>query len=98
MPMFAVGFVAPLSDGNKIARWYPKVQITMPEESYTSNNESETTVPTKQLVMTANHLFFNNVTKSDFNSARTGATGVTADEFMAQVVCDNSQLATLFPI
>jgi phi13 family phage major tail protein len=95
-PMFAVGFIAPLSGGEKIARWYPRVQITPPEESFTTENE-ETTIPTQQLVMTATPLLFNNVTKADFNSARDSATGVTAEQFMQQVVADESQLETLFP-
>jgi phi13 family phage major tail protein len=95
-PMFAVGFIAPLSGGEKIARWYPRVQITPPEESFTTTNE-ETTIPTQQLVMTATPLLFNNVTKADFNSARESATGVTAEQFMQQVVVDESQLETLFP-
>ncbi|MBH0166278.1 phage tail protein [Fictibacillus sp. 7GRE50] len=95
-PFFAIGFIAPLNDGSKIARWYPRVQITPPQESYATGTE-ETTIPTQQLVMTASPLLFNNVTKSDFNSARDSATGVTAELFMEQVVCDESQLATLFP-
>jgi phi13 family phage major tail protein len=95
-PFFAVGFIAPLNDGSKIARWYPRVQITPQQESYTTATE-ETTIPTQQLVMTASPLLFNNVTKSDFNSARDSATGVTAEDFMTQVVSDESQLATLFP-
>ena len=96
LPYFAVGFIAPLNDGNKIARWYPKCQITTNDESYTTNND-EITVPTQQIVMTANPLLFNDVTKVDFNSARESATGVTAEDFMEQVVLDESQLATLFP-
>lgn len=95
-PYFAVGFIAPLNDGSKIARWYPRCQVTPPQESYTTTNE-ESTIPTQQLVMTASPLLFNDVTKVDFNSARDGATGITAEDFMAQVVCDESQLATLFP-
>jgi len=95
-PYFAVGFIAPLSDGSKIARWYPRCQITPPQESYKTGTD-ETDIPTQQLVMTASPLLFNNVTKVDFNSARDGATGITAEEFMTQVVCDESQLATLFP-
>lgn len=95
-PYFALGFIAPLSDGNKVARWYPRVQATPPSESYTTGTE-ETTIPTQQLVMTATPLLFNAVTKVDFNSARDGSTGVTAADFMKQVVCDESQLATLFP-
>lgn len=95
-PLFAVGFIAPLNDGSKQARWYPRCHITPPEESYATINE-ETTIPTQQLVMTASPLLFNNVTKADFNSARDSATGVTAEDFMKQVVVDESQLATLFP-
>jgi phi13 family phage major tail protein len=96
-PYFALGFMAPLSDGvSKIARWYPRVQVTPPQDTYTSNTE-ESTIPTQQLVMTASPLLFNDVTKVDFNSARDGATGITAEDFMAQVVVDKSQLETLFP-
>lgn len=95
-PYFAVGFIAPLSSGEKLARWYPRVQVTPPQESYSTATE-ETTIPTQQLVMTASPLLFNNVTKVDFNSARDSSTGITAEEFMAQVVADQSQLETLFP-
>lgn len=92
-PYFAVGFIAPLSDGeSKIARWYPRVQITPPQEEYSTGTD-ETTIPTQQLVMTASPLQFNNVTKVDFNSARDGASGLTAEQFMQQVICDKSQLA-----
>lgn len=95
-PYFALGFIAPLSDGNKVARWYPRVQITPPQESYTTGTE-EITIPTQQLVMTAIPLRNNNVTKVDFNSARDGATGITAEAFMAKVIHNQSQIATLTP-
>lgn len=96
-PYFAIGFIAPLSDNvSKIARWYPKVQIVPAQETYTTGTE-ETTIPTKQLTMTASPLSFNNVTKVDFNSARDSAAGITAEQFMTQVICDESQIATLFP-
>lgn len=95
-PYIAVGFIAPLSDGNKIARWYPRCQITPPQETYQTGTE-ETAIPTQQLVLTASPLLFNDVTKVDFNSARDSATGITAEKFMEQVVCDESQLETLFP-
>lgn len=96
-PYIAIGIIAPLNTGeDKIARWYPRVQITPPQETYTTSTE-ETVIPTQQLVMTASPLLFNDVTKVDFNSAREGATGITADDFMKQVVCDQSQLTSLFP-
>lgn len=94
LPYFAIGFIAPLNDGSKIARWYPKCQVTTNDESYTTKND-ETTIPTQQLVMTATPLLFNDVTKVDFNSARDSATGVTAEDFMEQVITSKEQLASL---
>ncbi|MDK8641332.1 major tail protein [Niallia taxi] len=94
LPYFAIGFIAPLNDGSKIARWYPRCQVTTNDESFTTGNE-EATVPTQQLVMTATPLLFNNATKVDFNSARDSAGGVTAEDFMAQVIADESQLTLL---
>ena len=94
-PVFAVGFIAPLSDGvNKLARWYPKVTYAPGAESYTTGTD-ETTIPTKQWTLTAAPLNVNNVTKVDFNSARDSAIGITAEQFMKNVICDKSQLATL---
>jgi phi13 family phage major tail protein len=96
MPYFAIGFIAPLSDNTYQARWYPRCQVTLPEESYTTNND-ETTLATEQLVMTASPLLLNDITKADFNSARDSASGITVEDFMKQVVYDESQIATLFP-
>lgn len=96
-PRFAVGFIAPLNDGNKIARWYPRVQVTPPEEEFTTITDEETEIKSQQLVMTATPLLFNGVTKADFNTSREGATGITAEDFMKQVVRDESELDTLFP-
>lgn len=95
-PYFAIGFITELSGGEKLARWYPRVQINLPEESYGTGN-AEATVPTQQLTMTATPLLFNRTTKADFNSARDSAVGVSAEDFMTQVVCDKSELETLFP-
>ena len=96
LPYFALGFIAPLNDGNKIARWYPRCQLTTNDESYTTKND-ETNIPTQQIVMTATPLLFNDATKVDFNSARDSAEGITAEDFMNQVICDESQLELLVP-
>ncbi|APC48958.1 phage tail protein [Virgibacillus halodenitrificans] len=95
-PMFGMGFTAKLSDGSRIARWYPRVQKTPAEETFaTSTDEQE--VPDVSATFNATPLLFNNVTKADFSEVRDSATGVTADDFMKQVVADESQLDTLFP-
>nr|WP_239534496.1 major tail protein [Priestia taiwanensis] len=93
-PMFAVGFIAPLSDGSKIARWYPRVQIAPAEETFSTTGD-EAEVKDQSLVMEATPLLFNDNTEVDFSEVRDSATGVTVEDFMKQVICDESQLAVL---
>lgn len=93
-PMFAMGFIAPLSDGSKIARWYPRVQQTLSEETFnTVTDESEVQDITN--VFTATPLLFNDVTVADFSEVRDSALGITAEQFMEQVIADESQLDLL---
>lgn len=94
-PLIALGFITPLSSGESQARWYPRVQINPPSETFSTSTE-ETEIPTQQMTMTASPLAFNDVTKVDFNSARDGAIGITAEQFMEQVIMDPTQLETVF--
>lgn len=95
-PMFALGFTARLADDSRIARWYPRVQKAPTEETFaTSTDEQE--VRDVSATFTATPLLFNDVTKADFSEVRDSATGITAEDFMKQVVADESQLDTLFP-
>ncbi|KXY80134.1 major tail protein [Bacillus cereus group sp. MYBK12-2] len=93
-PMFAVGFVAPLSDGSRVGRWYPRVQVVPSEETYATTTE-EFEIKDQSLTMEATPLLFNDVTEVDFSEARASATGVKVETFMKQVICDESQLATI---
>lgn len=93
-PFFALGFIAPLSDGSRIARWYPKCQMTITEESF-KTIEDETEVEDLENVFEATPLLFNDVTVSDFSEVRESAENVKAEDFMKQVIVDKSQLATL---
>ncbi|ASK16555.1 MULTISPECIES: major tail protein [Bacillus] len=93
-PMFAVGFVAPLSDGSRVGRWYPRVQVVPSEETYTTTTE-EFEIKDQAMTMEATPLLFNDVTEVDFSEARASATGVKVEDFMKQVICDESQLTTI---
>lgn len=95
-PKFAVGVIFPLNDGTKIARWYPRCTIAPIQESWKTQN-AEMTVDDIAYTITADPLLFNDVTFVEFDSGSATAIGVTVDEFMAQVVVDESQIATLFP-
>ncbi|NEX77373.1 phage tail protein [Bacillus thermocopriae] len=95
-PKFAVGVIFPLSDGTKLARWYPRCSVAPVEESWKTQNE-EMTVDDIAYTITADPLLFNDVTMVEFDSGAADAAGVTVEQFMEQVVCDNSQIDTLFP-
>lgn len=93
-PMFALGIIAPLSDGSKIARWYPRVQKTLTEETFQTVTE-ESEVVDQNAVYQATPLLYNEVTEADFSEVRDSATGITAKQFMEQVIADESQLELL---
>lgn len=93
-PMFALGFIAPLSDGSKVGRWYPRVQKTMTEETFETIGE-EAEVKDQSAVYEATPLLYNDVTVADFSEVRDSALGITAEQFMEQVIADESQLALL---
>jgi hypothetical protein len=95
-PKFAVGVIFPLSDGTKLARWYPRCSVAPVEESWKTQND-EMTVDDIAYTITADPLLFNDVTMVEFDSGAADAAGVTVEQFMEQVVCDNSQIDTLFP-
>ncbi len=93
-PMFAVGFIAPLSDGSRIARWYPRCQMTVTDEEF-ETIEEESEVKDLENVFEATPLLYNDVTVSDFSEVRDSAEGITAEDFMKKVIADKSQLSTL---
>lgn len=95
-PKFAIGLVLPLSDGNKLLRWYPNCSITPTEETHASTTE-EMTINDIAYTITADPLLYNDNTMAELDTGRESA-DIPADEFMAQVIYDEEQLATLFPI
>lgn len=95
-PKFAVGIICPLSDDTRLARWYPRCTVAPVEESWKTQN-GEMTVDDIAYTITADPLLFNDVTMSEFDSGAADVAGVKIEDFMAQVVCDESQIATLFP-
>lgn len=96
LPFFAVGVVFPLNDGTKVARWYPRCQLTPSDESHETLKE-ELEIVDQQYVIEALPLLFNKSTKVDFYSGDNSAAGITVEDFMKQVICDESQFDLLVP-
>nr|DAM00112.1 MAG TPA: major tail protein [Caudoviricetes sp.] len=95
-PKFAVGVIFPLNDGTKLARWYPRCTVAPVEESWKTQNE-EMTVDDIAYTITADPLLFNDNTVAELDTGAAEAAGVTVEDFLKQVVFDESQLETLFP-
>lgn len=95
-PKFAIGAVFPLNDGTKKARWYPRCKLTPAEETYQTLTE-EMDIPDQQYVIEALPLLFNKNTKVDFwdGDLTNKESKVTIDDFMSQVICDETQLSLL---
>ncbi|PEP84146.1 phage tail protein [Bacillus pseudomycoides] len=93
-PKFATGVVFPLNDGTKVLRWYPKCTVAPIEESWKTQNE-EMTVDDIAYKITADPLLYNDVTMAELDTGDATATGIKTEDFLKQVICDESQLATL---
>lgn len=93
-PKFAVGVVFPLNDGTKLVRWYPKCTVAPVEESWKTQNE-EMTVDDAAYTITADPLLFNDVTMAELDTGDVEAKGIKFEDFLKQVICDESQLAQL---
>ncbi|HAP3666430.1 TPA: phage tail protein [Enterococcus faecalis] len=97
MPYFALGAIGPLSNGEKSAFWYPKVQISIATEHELETTTEDIDVKDISLTMTATGLLMNDVIKSDYNSVRSTVTDMTVEKFMSEVIYDEAQLETTPP-
>jgi phi13 family phage major tail protein len=95
-PKFALGVVFPLNDNTKVARWYPRCQLTPAEENYQTLTEGMD-IPDQQYVIEALPLLSNGNTKVDFwdGDESNQTAKLTVEQFMQQVICDKSQLDTI---
>ncbi|AHA69631.1 Phage protein [Bacillus thuringiensis YBT-1518] len=93
-PKFAVGVVFPLNDGTKILRWYPKCTVAPVEESWKTQGD-EMTVDDIAYTITADPLLSNDVTQAELDTGDPEAKGIKAEDFLKQVICDESQLTQL---
>ncbi|MGR5865591.1 major tail protein [Bacillus cereus] len=93
-PKFAVGVVFPLNDGTKILRWYPKCTVAPVEESWKTQGD-EMTVDDIAYTITADPLLCNDVTQAELDTGDPEAKGMKAEDFLKQVICDESQLTQL---
>ncbi|MCT4573598.1 phage tail protein, partial [Bacillus cereus group sp. Bce022] len=75
-------------------RWYPKCTVAPVEESWKTQGD-EMTVDDIAYTITADPLLFNDVTQAELDTGDPEAKGIKAEDFLKQVICDESQLAQL---
>ncbi|MGK0554470.1 major tail protein [Macrococcus capreoli] len=95
MPFFAVGFIAPESDGKMSATWYPKAQLAIETESEYETQKEEPEIKEVGITINTQSLIYNDVLNSHYNSGRLDAANITVNEFMSKVIFEESQLAAL---
>lgn len=95
MPEFAFGYIAPQSDGTMNGFWYPRVSMDPATELSYETQNNELAINDTSLSMIANGLVSNNVLWTDYKAAREGAKDMTIEQFMSQVVYDETQLEDL---
>lgn len=91
-PYFALGFIGRMEDGERMAVWYPRVQLTNATENEyeTATDEIDIKDVTANFVATA--LLYNDVINSAFDSTRESADIVTLDTFIKAPIFEEKQL------
>lgn len=96
-PYFAFGFVGRLENGERMAVWYPKVQLSNVTESEYVTVTDEVEIADVSAAFTAIGLVYNDVINSAFDSTREGADMITIDTFIKAPVFEESQLEVEAP-
>lgn len=95
MPYFAFGFIGRIEGGNRMAVWYPRVQLSNATDLEYETAEDEDDIKDVKLAMVASPTLYNNVINSSLDSTRTGVGNATVEEFIAQVIYEEEQLTLM---
>lgn len=93
---FAIGVVFPQSDGSFLLRWYPNCSVQPSDQSYQTQGE-EMVINDTAYQITADPLPHNNITYVELDTGAEDAPEISVEDFMKQVIFDESQIDTLFP-
>lgn len=95
MPYFGFGFIGNIEGGKKMAVWYPRVQLSAATELEYETTTEDDEIKDVGLSMTASPLLYNGVINAAFDETRTNASGLTLDQFISEVIFEESQLTAL---
>jgi phi13 family phage major tail protein len=94
-PEFAVGYIAPNSDGVDTAYWYPRASLDAAVETDYETAKEDLEINDVSVTIQASTLQNNNLLWTDLNTARAMDKALTAEQFMSAVIADESDLQKL---
>lgn len=94
-PEFAVGYIAPNSDGVDTAFWYPRTSLDAAIELDYETAKDDLEINDVAATFQASTLQNNNLLWTDLNTARKMDKALTAEQFMSTVIADESDLQKL---
>ncbi|MGX7387377.1 major tail protein [Carnobacterium divergens] len=97
LPYFAFGFVGRIEGGERMAVWYPKVQLSNTVDSEYTTAEEETEIKDVSAAFVAVGLLYNDVINSAFDSTRESANLITLEKFITTPIFEEAQLEEVPP-
>ncbi|EUJ41977.1 major tail protein [Brochothrix campestris] len=92
LPYFAFGFIGRISDGERMAVWYPKVQMVNATESEYVTAEEDDEIKDVKATFTAGALLFNDVLNSAYDSTRMDTDMIDLATFIEEPIYEEKQL------
>lgn len=95
MPYFGFGFIGRIEGGERMAVWYPRVQLTLATDLEYETTAEDDEIKDVSLAMVASPLLYNEVLNAAYDSTRKGVDMISLDEFITSVVYEEEQLTLL---
>lgn len=95
MPYFGFGFIGRIEGGERMAVWYPRVQLTLATDLEYETAKPDDDIKDVGLSMVASPLLYNEVLNAAYDSTRTGPDLITLEQFVETVIYEEEQLTLL---
>ncbi|SLN00268.1 major tail protein, phi13 family [Brachybacterium faecium] len=97
MPYFAFGFIGRISDGERMAVWYPKVQLVAASEAEYETATEDDEIKDVKLELISGALLYNDVINSQYDSTRGGEDLIDLATFIEAPIYEEKQLNITLP-
>lgn len=95
MHYFGFGFIGRIEGGERMAVWYPRVQLTLATDLEYETAKPDDDIKDVGLSMVASPLLYNEVLNAAYDSTRTGPDLITLEQFVETVIYEEEQLTLL---